>query len=724
MSTTVDISLIPRKTRIDLAPRKVVLVGASARDESLSGQLHRNILSSWAASQIDLINPKLGGTKLRGSSVYSSLQDAPGDYEMALICVRSDVAVDAVRECAALGVNTCVVYSSGFGEVGESGAWLEQQLKEVSEHYGIRIIGPNSQGVILSEVSLIGTFSQAATKRDEGVAESSIAYVGQSGAIGGSVLGMLSQRGIGISDWITVGNQTDIDCVEAASALVENSQYSAIGLYLESLPHGDAWRHLVGLCRASGTKIVLLRSGLTELGKKAAASHTGSIVGDSHSFDVFNSDSGIIESRDVSQFVEILVLIASSFAELRSPHMTVVTSSGGVGALCADLAALGGIELTTVSETTQREIASHIPEYGSSNNPVDVTAQLFGGSNESLKALGHVLDALTEETDSGFTLIALTNVTGGQALAVAQEISAAHSSRDGAIAVLWLTNGDLITEAVAHLRQSHIPVLSDLPGFLENVSKLVVSNLRLTPDFGGSMEKSSEKVGTPLFITSGSDRARGLTPAEYGVLEDFGVEVVPSHSLDPRRRTVPPSDWVQRNPWGKFVVKIDSPYIQHKTEAGGVRLGVAAQDLASVIDGVWTAVNNAVPDVEHERILVQYEVPPGLEILVAVTGPAHGFPAILTVGAGGVTTELFKDVKSSTAPLTAPEVMHLLKDLKMFPLLEGFRGMPGVDLEMLCERLSRLSLIGPRLPENSILEINPIRVVDQHTYCLDSLLVT
>lgn len=711
------------RSGINIKPTKVVLVGASSQDESLSGQLHRNVLSSWPASQIDLINPKLGGTKLRGSSVYSSLRDSPGNYDMAFICVRSDSVVGAVDECGQMGINTCVIYSSGFSEIGESGERLERQLESIAEDYGIRLIGPNSQGLILSQVSLVGTFSQAAANRDLNLRKSNIAYVGQSGAIGGSVLGMLSERGIGISDWITVGNQTDIDCVTAAITLVESGEYSAIGLYLEDLPDGDAWRRLVRLCQEAETKIVLLRSGLTELGKKAAASHTGSIVGDSHSFDVFSADAGVIASRDVSQFVEILVLAASSFAELRSPHMTVLTSSGGVGALCADLATFGDIDLATISEEARQNIARHIPKYGSSNNPVDVTAQLFSGDPKNLKSLSHVLEALAEGAQRGFTLIALTNVIGGQARAVAQEIADVQRARGGATAVLWLTNGGLITEAVSHLRQNGIPVVSDLPQFLENVSKVVFSNLKPSSDHD-SLEKSTDTDGSPLFSASGSKWSRSLTSWEYGLLEKFGVETVPAHSLDPRRDMTAPSEWVLGNPWEKFVVKIDSPHVQHKTEVGGVKIGVAAQDLSSAVGEVWSAVNCAVPNVDHESISLQYQVPPGPEILVSLTGPSNGFPPIITVGMGGVTIELFKDLNSSIAPVNASEVMQLLKGLTVFPLLEGYRGMRGIDLEMLCSRLSSLSMVAARLPENSILEINPIRVVQGHVYGLDSLLTT
>lgn len=706
---------------INLTPHKVVLVGASAKDESLSGQLHRNVLTSWPASQIDLINPKLGGTQLRGSAVFSSLSDSPKDYDMALICVRADRVVSAVAECAQMGVSTCVIYSSGFGEVGESGANMEQELKEVAREYGIRIIGPNSQGLILSQVSLIGTFSQAAAGQDPDLPLSSIAYIGQSGAIGGSVLGMLNERGIGLGDWITVGNQTDIDCVEAAAALLQNSQYSAIGLYLESLPEGQAWQRLVNRCHTTGTKIVLLRSGLTESGKKAAASHTGSIVGDSHSFDVFNTDSGVIEAGDVCQFVEILVLVASSFATLQTPLMTVLTSSGGVGALCADHASMGKVDLSVISDPAQQQIASNIPDYGSSSNPVDVTAQLFGGSHESLKALGNVLEILAEDSPDGFTLIALTNVTGKQAQAVAEEISAA-SAKGATIAVLWLTNGDLILEAVKHLRQHGVPVLTDLPQFLDNVSKLISSNLRTVQR--SETQNCADYPEPPLVFSAAPGQARGLSAEEYRVLENYGIEQVPAFSLNPRHHTAPPEEWMNANPSGDFVVKIDSPHIQHKTEAGGVRLGVAADEISSAVSEVWTAANEAVPGVDHERVTVQYQIPQGLELLVSVTGSADGFPPILTVGMGGVTTELFKDVCSSTAPVNRSSALELLRGLQMFPLLEGFRGMPGIDLAALSDQLSQLSTIGHRLPKNSVLEINPIRIIGSHVYCLDSLLVT
>ncbi|WP_120003322.1 acetate--CoA ligase family protein [Nesterenkonia muleiensis] len=698
-------------------PQRVVLIGASSRDESLSAQLHRNILAWWAPEKIDLINPKLGETRLRGSKVYSKLSYSTQSYDMALICVRSSLVPEAIESCGKAGISTCVVYSSGFSEMGDTGKALQERMLSVRRRYGIRVIGPNSQGLILSSVGFMGTFSQAARAAGANLRPADVAYVGQSGAIGGSVLGMLNSRGVSLRDWVTVGNQSDLTVVEAALALVEEARYIAIGLYLEDLPPGGPWMKLLRAAAAKGTRVVTLRTGLTDVGKRAAASHTGSIVGDSHHFDVLCARSGVMASRDVSSFVDRLVLLDSEFSRLNDTTMTVLTSSGGVGGLCADLASLADLKLMDLPDSAQQVIAEYIPEYGSTANPVDLTAQLFGGTNESLKSLGLVIDVLAAESGDGFILIALTNVTGTQAVAVARQICESQNRYGVPIAVVWQTNSELISDAVKLLRANRIPVYESIENVLYSVKDLVINSLHTLPPPEYHSHDNS-KVLDALQPAG----ARGLSLAELDALTEYGLSSVGSIRVRPQQGELPTSEWIRDNPWKRFVVKIDSPFIHHKTEVGGVALCVPEDELNSVIWRVWEAANMAVPDKDHEQVIVQYEVPDSLELLASISGRSDGYPSVMTIGRGGVATELYSDVISLCAPATSDEIAASIKNLVIYPLLRGFRGMPGVDIDLLTERLSTLSQLGKVIPEDAILELNPLRFLGDKLYVLDTLL--
>lgn len=675
-------------------PRSVAVLGASGRETNPFARPLANLVDLGFPGPVYPVNPAY--PELRGLPCYPSLDEVPGPVDLVLLLVPASAVPDAVDACVRAGAHAAVVFASGFAETGEAGSALQQDAAARARAGGLLLIGPNCQGVVSAPARMAGTFTAAV---GGGFATATgVAYVGQSGAVGGSVLDLAREAGMGVSFWVSTGNQADTGALEIADFLLDDPAARVIALYLESVEDGVRYPLLARRARAMGKHLVVLRSGRSAEGRRASASHTGAMTGADVAFDVVSAEEGVHLVDDVDS----LLLTAHALAALPSApgrRVAVVTSSGGAGGLAADHCVTTGLRVDPLPSAVQDELATLVPDFGATTNPVDVTAQLF---SRGVDAFGHVCRVVARCDEVDAMVVILTMVTGESGRLIAQELTEVARSLDKPVVLVWLAGRELTAAGRAVCREAGFPVFGSLREAAEVIRTLLPHEER-----GG---RTTAPAGTRPAVALPGLPVAALVLGEHDggpLLDAVGVR-------RPRGRLVATAEEAAgaATELGPLVVlKVASADLPHKSDVGGVRLGVPAAEAADAHRGLLADVRTARPDAVVEGVLVQQTVPPGLEVLVGVTTSAAGLPHVLTVGFGGTATELYRDIASVSLPAGPGAVAAALRRLRGYPLLAGHRGGPGRDVPALTDAvvaIGDLALsLGDRLAE---LEVNPLFV--------------
>lgn len=669
-------------------PRAVAVVGASGRPRNPFSRPLQYLTSLGYEGAVYPINPQYD--ELAGVACYPDLASVPEPVDLALMLVPAKAALDVLPEVAAAGARAAVIFASGFGETGEDGGRLQRELVDTARAHGVRLIGPNCQGVLSTTSRMYGTFTAALENGP--IAAGSLSYVGQSGAVGGSILSLANERGIGIASWVSTGNQADLTSVEVARYLVDEEDTSAVAMYIESAPDELAFLDLARRAAELRKPLIVLRSAISAAGARAAASHTGAIIGDSAAVDATMAEFGVIEVRDIEELIDVCHA-ATALPSMRGPRLGIVTTSGGAGSLAADLADDFGLGVEEFSESAQRTLAEVVPSFGAVENPVDVTAQIFraGESDEFIEVCRRVENLA--EVDG--VLIVLTLVTGDFATRTAENLAVLAARSDKPIAIAWAASREQTEGARRHLREQRIPVYDSVGAPCRALAALRRAEPRpaeaALPEvpadvqglIGGLGELVTEAAGRSLLSWAEVPAPRACLVDSRAAAESAAQE------FD-----------------GPVVLKVQSTDVLHKSEHGGVVLGVAPDEIPGAVDELL----KRFADVSLEGVLIQQLAPEGLEFIVGVTMTEGGIP-LITTGLGGTATEIFRDTSTTFAPVSPDRARDLILHTHSSALLSGFRGDEPYDLGALADLVSRVSrlavAVGPRLRE---LEINPVRV--------------
>lgn len=684
-------------------PKAIAVVGASPTTGNLAGRALGYVERFGYHGNTFAVNPNY--TEVNGVQCVPTVRDLPVGVDLAMIMVPAHHVAGILDECADRGIGAAIVFSSGFAETGDAGRDAQVALAAARDR-GVRVLGPNCQGMINASSSVVATFTASV---DPGLLPpSGIAYVGQSGAIGGSMLDLAREAGIGLSAWVSTGNQADIGVTEVAEHLVDRSEISVIMLYLEQLPDGVSWTKMLDRAAAAGKRIVALSAGRSEVGQRAAASHTGALVSPGRAFRLASAARGVIEVSDIDE----LLLTASTVMNIPDPvgrRIAVVTTSGGAGSLSADHLSEHGFEIPPLTAPTTEALSAVVPVYGAIDNPIDVTAQLFRDGPE---AFGDVCRLVRQDSNVDLTLVVLTMIGGDAAVDLARVVADAAEGAGSPLAVVWLAGEEQTGRARAVLREAGIAVFDAVGRAASTLRRLQRT------ETAGEREPIRPIDSLDAFLTGDS-----LTEAEAPrLLDHLGLSF-------PRSVLARDADSVGAEAaalGGDLVLKIQSEQIPHKSDVGGVRVGVPAAAAARVAAEMFDTVSRHRPDATLDGILVQQRAAVGLEMLVGVQGAANGYPPVITVGLGGVNTEVHADVTSSLAPVSRDEAKDMLRRLRSWPLFEGHRGAPGVDIDAAIEVVRAVSHAaaawGEVLHE---LEMNPVVIHDAgHGATVVDLLLT
>jgi len=668
------------------SPGRVALVGVSGRPGSTMSRPLTFLVEHGFQGTIYPVNPNY--EEIDGHRCYARLADVPDDIDLVLSMVPAKAAIDVVREAGRVNAAAVIVFASGFGETGESGAALQRELQDAAREAGVRVLGPNCQGLLYGPSNLCATFTSAAL-RPRAVRESGVAYVGQSGAIGGSILDLANEMGVGLTAWASTGNQADLNLVELAEALVADDAVHVIMLYIEAVGDGAAFTQLAAGAAERGKHLVVLRSGRSEVGQKAAASHTGAMLGNNAGFDLTAARYGVTLVDDLDELLAVAAAKAR-LAPMRGRRVAVITTSGGAGSLAADRCADYGLELPELGAGTQQALAPLIPDFGALANPVDVTAQILGSDD----AFGAVCDATGADDNIDAVIVLLTMVVGDNGRALATDLARCADRLGKPLLIAWLAGQELTADGRAVLREAGMPVFNSIGAVARTAARLAAP----VQDRGAS---STPTIDRPALM-----RCLDSVPVDgEALLEALGIPHPTSQIVHD-----PESAEAAVAALGRpAALKLAAGGLDHKSDVGGVRLNVDSVDAAQAYNALVDSASQH--NVAIDGVQVQPMIGAGVELIVGATAGQDGFAPIISVGLGGVTTELYRDTAAALAPVDATQARAMLERLKAWPLLDGFRGAAKADVDGAVDVIVR---VGQAMIEaGSVIgefEINPVIV--------------
>ncbi|MDT0487578.1 MULTISPECIES: acetate--CoA ligase family protein [Streptomyces] len=665
------------------AADSIAVIGASERPGALGRKPMDYLLRYGYKGRILPINPR--SPEILGVPAYPSVKDAPGPIDLALIMVAAARVADAVDDCVAAGIPLAIIASSGFAETGEEGARLQDEIVAKARAGGLRIIGPNCIGAVGYENRVLATFSPLFGAENVPFEPGSLAFVSQSGALGFGAASLALERGLRPGWVVSTGNDADVTALEVLRELAKVPEVAGLLGYLEDTPDIGTLRALAD----SGKPVALLKSGRTEAGGRAAASHTGALATDDRVLDAALRQLGIVRVDDIDELLDV----ARVFESERRPvgnRVAVVTTSGGSGILAADAIEARGLELSSLQPESKAALGEIVPAFGAIDNPVDITATVL--SDPSL--FDKSLDVLIAD-DTVDIIVACFCVMAGPDVEKAVTSLRKAAEKGGKPILVARTGADFLApDAPRDLREAGLPEYPTPARALRAAAAL--------------WEVSRPRPALP-HTTPGTGRTpqAATEPELKALLAEAGITV-------PRGRIVDSEDDAARavqEVEGRAVFKAVVPGLLHKTEAGGVKLGVTPDTAVDAFRQI-AALGGSV--------LVEELADDGVELIVGVHSSDLG--PVLTAGLGGIFTEILDDVSHRLLPLRPGEGAEMLAELRGTALLDGARGGQAVDKAAAAETLHRVADLVQDWPQGYSLDLNPVRVLPQGAVVLDAAL--
>jgi len=675
-----------------LSPRSVAVIGASRTRGTIGAELLHNLIAMKFTGPIYPINP--AAPTIQDLPAYPTVLDVREDIELAVITVPADVVVNVARQCAEKGVRGLVVISAAFGESGEQGMERQRQLLEVCRQSGMRLVGPNCMGVINTspDVNLDATFAPDQPVRGR------IGFLSQSGGLGIAVMARAQALGSGVSSFVSVGNKADISGNDLIQYWEADPETGLIMLYLESFGNPRKFARIAR--RVSRTKPILaVKSGRTPAGSRATSSHTGALLSSSDiTVDALFAQAGVIRTDTLAELFDAALLLGSQPLPAGN-RVAILTNAGGPAILCADACEAAGLTVPPLPESVRAELAAFLPAAASTGNPVDMLAAAKG--DDYLRAI-RVL-AGCQEIDAMIVIFTPPLVT--QAEDVVRAIHVAAHELAGRLPLMSVF---MSKESAPHVVRSHDVAVPHYP-FPEEAARA----LSLAARYSAWRAIPEEPVVQPEAIDR--DRAAAVISAALAggggwmapaavmqLLACYGIPLIETRIVTSPNE----AGRAARELGARVALKAIASGLLHKTEAGGVRLGLRG---GSAVERAAVEMAARLQAAGHQvdGYQVQAMAGDGVEMIVGVVQDQH-FGPVLACGAGGTATELLKDVAVRITPITAGEAKRMLHSLKTFPMLDGFRGAPRADVGALEDVLLRVSSLVEAHPTIAEMDLNPL----------------
>ncbi len=655
-----------------LKPTSVAVIGASER-EGFGGDVCRNILSYVEdRSHVYFIHPKRDS--VFGVPCYKSISDVPENVDLMVICTSQKTVIPLLQEGAKKGVGGAVVFASGYGEVGTAeGKQNEAELIAAAKELDIAVMGPNCAGFV-NYVDNVQAFAFISAKRDR---KGSVGVVSQSGQL---CLSMMDDPGMRFSYNISAGNGKIVQMEDYMDFLVDDEDTKVVSIYIEGVKNADKFAAVLKKAAEKRKPVVILKAGRSAKGGAIAASHTGSLSGSDASFDAVLKKFGAIRVDDLEELIAMSLMLSTMKRMPEKATFASMNLSGGETGICADVGSLNGIEYPDFTEETLKKLKEQLPSYASPNNPLDMTASLSYDADLYAGALRTVMD----DPNIGMVLIGYTlllEIADPCIHYMYKGIEKVVQEKGGnckPIAMIPFAENTRNPEYQEKLFQIGVPVLPP-PVYAFKMLRHLADFIDYKPE-----TKTLElAVGHPK-----SEETQALSEHESKQeLKVYGVPVPDEVIVTSKEEA---AQFAKDHP-GPLVMKVESADILHKSDVGGVKLNVCGPEAAEkAYEEIMESVTAKRPDAHINGILTVPMLDAGVEIIIGVNNDPQFGPMIM-VGMGGVFVEVFKDVALYPAPLKEEEALEMLKSLKSFKLLNGYRGTEKCDIKALCQTIVAIS---------------------------------
>ncbi|MCJ8502808.1 acetate--CoA ligase family protein [Desulfatitalea alkaliphila] len=688
------------------SPRSVAVVGASTTPGKVGHDIFVNILKGGYRGVLYPVNPN--AESIACVRAYPSIADIPYPLDLAMLIVPPKIALQSVQQAIDKGVKGVVIVSAGFKEVGGEGLAIENQITQLCRDNDVRLVGPNCLGVInpLADVRLNASFSARMPK------PGNVSFISQSGALCTAVLDFAGERDFGFSKFISIGNKADVDEVDLLRYFQDDPDTEVIMIYVEELQRGQAFIEIAKQITGGNRPkpILVIKSGRTSAGAQAAASHTGSLAGSEAVYDAIFAQSGIIRVERIDELFDYAIAFAykneNALGKMRRkvPHgnrVAIVTNAGGPGIVATDMTVVSGLELATFSEETVEVLQSHLPATANVHNPVDIIGDAAQDRYE------RALNAVIRDEGVDGALVILTPQSMTNAIGTAKVIVSIAQRSHKPILCCFMGIVD-VSAGVKYLQENGVPVYP----FPEQAARSFgaiyryakwLNRQELAP-YHFKHDKAGARKIVEACVNDGQCYMGELTGVH--LLKCYGFDVLPTELALTGDEAVAKAEEMGY----PVAMKIVSAQIIHKSDAGGVRINVAdAEAVKAAFEEIVANAKAFKADAIIDGVLVQKMAPKGQEVILGATRyPKFGH--LLMFGSGGVSVEVFKDVTFRLAPINRNSARQMVRGIKAFTMLSGFRNMPKADLTILEKLIVSLSDLVTDNPEIKELDINPLLV--------------
>ena len=669
--------------------KSVAVIGATERVGAMGRLPIEYLLKHGYQGEIFPVNPK-GGVIL-GIAAFTSISEIKKPIDLALIMVPSNSVEAAVNDCANAGVPVVTVMASGFAEADAEGAIAQEKLVAIARKVGMRLVGPNCIGSVGGNAKLTATFSPVFSSDSTTISAGSLALVSQSGALGYGTYSLGLDRDLPIGVVVTTGNEAEVSAMDIATALSEDKDISGILIYTEGLTEISQLREI-----AAKKPTAILKAGRSEAGAEAAASHTGALATGDRVVDAAIKGTGAVRVNNVEELLDAGAVFTTG-TKLFGKRVAIITTSGGSGILGTDALEACGLELAELEPKTIVALDELIPSYGNSTNPVDVTAAVISSPELFEKCMA----ILVNDKNVDAIIAAFCVLVGDDVERIANALGAAVKVRSLPIVVSRTGAASLAPMAAKKLAQFNIPVYP-------------------TPERAARALELLRIVSTPIpkfvrqaIVESTKSPISGASEVELKYLwQSVGIPV-PESILITKKAEI--SSAVKKV-GGTAVLKAVIPGLLHKSDAGGVALNISELEAPEVFDRLIAIANGG-----EASVLVERFVPKGIEVLVGITSSPLG--RVLTIGVGGLLTEVINDTALRLLPVSSEDVNAMIEETRLSKLFAGVRGAKAADRSAFVELVLRITDATAGWEDGFELDINPVTVLSDGAWVLDSAYV-
>ncbi len=687
-----------------VSPASIAILGASPEFNKINGRPLKYLLDKGYAGRIYLVNPKY--PEIAKLACYPSVGAIPGPVDLAIIALPAKAVVDAVRQLGEKRVPAAIIFSSGFGEMGDAGRALEAQLVAQAKASGVRICGPNCLGLVNAFERVIATFGQYA---DGDIPAGPVGFVTQSGAFGTAIAALARHRGTGLGYFINTGNESDVGFPEVMRYVLDDERIRVGAGYIEGLKDGAGLVELAAHAMQLGKPMVVTKVGRMGAGSRAAASHTGSLAGEDRVFDAVVRQHGIVRARNEEHMLDMVEVISACQLP-QGRGLGFITQSGGAGVLMADRAEELGLAVPVLAQATQDALKKVIPDFGAVGNPVDITGQFLAQPSLLRDSVNIVLD--DPQVHVGIVWLQLMHAYVDTLVKVFSEIKAAAKKP---FVVVWVAAPEAGLKA---LRARGIAVLRGADPAVDAVHGLIQyaeARRRWQADAA-----ARDAVTLPALALPKSAGAVGTAQA-VDVLSSCGVPMAPVKLAATADAAVAAAESLG---W-PVAVKIESPDILHKTEAKGVRLGLrSADEVRAAFAALATSARAYKADARIDGVIVQKMAGGGgVEVVIGLQNDPVFGPVVMA-GLGGVFVEVLKDVAFRRCPVTTTEAGAMLDELRGAAMLGAVRGRAAVNRAALVAAIVAVSRFGAAAGARLVeLDLNPVMAGAEDVVAVDAVMV-